>query len=78
MSEKLYHFCAFKTGRYQGDLIYRSGTISCGLDLSKVENYYLLVREIGNGFEPPSTDGRDVIVVSLTVLAELPPPKEPA
>lgn len=70
----LYHFCAFKKGQYPGDLIYRSGTVSCGLDLSKVKNYKRLASEIGNGFEPPSIDGADVIIVSLTVLDELTTP----
>ena len=63
---KLYHFCIMCQASEAGSLRYFDGTLSFDGDLRKKEQYDALKNELALSIAPPISNGKDVVLLSLT------------
>lgn len=72
---KTYHYCALSSPN--SSCHYASGTFQFDGDINAPGNYMMLCEHVGKHMKPPRK-GTDLVLLSLTVVADgpLPPPAE--
>lgn len=66
---KLYHFCAMRQPAPNGPIGYYDGTFEGDVTSA---SYQETRRQIGALMKPPAPDGQGVVILSLTVLGDVP------